>query len=235
MPTPSLPRRLAPLAAAAVVAVALAACGSSGSPSANQGSAHAGSASTTTSTGHGTTTTVAGATSTTAPPRDQAFSPFTADGNVAQGLQVTQQVSGTCSGPGVAGSSSYRCTAEPGNAHYDPCFAAPSATTGALLCVPDPLDTDLIRFSTGKLPALSPSVPATAVWAMRLENGDVCVRVNAQWHGLGPFACPALTASGSVADCRAPTKSGQQWSTQCQTKEAASSPFTAIRVVNVWT
>ena len=234
MPSPL--RRLVPLAAVALAAVALAACGSSGSPSPH-GSGAAAAHRTTTSTAEAHSTTAAPSTTTTTGPAltDLTFSPFTAQGSLAQGLQVTQQVTGHCSNPGVAGSASYRCIAEPGDVPYDPCFAPPVAGGGALVCVPDPTDLDVIRFSAGTLPEASTTVPATRVWAMRLHNGEVCVLVNAQWDGRGPFACPTPSAAGSVADCRAPTKTAQGWSTECQAEENASSPFATVPVVNVWT
>jgi hypothetical protein len=163
------------------------------------------------------------------------FSPFNAQGGLAPGLQVTQQVSGHCTSPGVAGATSYRCIAEPGDVSYDPCFAPPSAATGPLLCVPEPTATDVIRFSVGAPPKASTTVPQTRIWAMRLQNGEVCVLVNAKWDGRGPFACPAPGATAAVADCRTPTKTAQGWSTECQAKENASSPFSVMPVVNVWT
>jgi hypothetical protein len=236
-------RRLASLAATAFVAVALAACGSSGTPSAHQsgaGATHrtstsaAAGANTTQSSERSTTTATATATA-PASPDDVTFSPFTAQGGVAPGLQVTQAVSGHCTSPGVAGSASYRCIAEPGAVPYDPCFAPPVAAGGSLLCVPDPAVIDVIRFSAGALPKASTSVPQTRVWAMRLNNGEVCVLVNAPWDGRGPFACPTPSAAASVADCRTPTHTSPGWSTECQAKETASSPFTVMPVENVWT
>ena len=229
-------RRLLPPAACAVVAVALAACGGSDTPSPHQSGSGATQRTTTSTTASNTTTSASPATTTTSPSSpDLTFSPFTAQGGVAPGLQVTQQVAGHCTSPGVAGSASYRCTAEPGDVPYDPCFAPPSATTGPLLCVPDPTVTDIIRFSVGALPKASPTTPPTQVWAMRLTNGEVCVLVNAQWDGRGPFACPTPSAADSVADCRTPTKTAQAWSTECQAKENASSPFDTTPVVIVWT
>jgi hypothetical protein len=103
-----------------------------------------------------------------------------------------------------------------------------------LICVPDPAVIDVIRFSPGTLPRASTSVPKARVWAMRLQNGEVCVLVEAQWDGRGPFACPTPSATASVADCRAPTQKAHGWSTECQAKENASSPFTVMPVVNVW-
>jgi hypothetical protein len=229
-------RRLAPLAASVLVAVALAACGSSSAPSPQQGGSTA-TQRTTTSTTAGAATTSASSTTTTTAPASQeiTFSPFTAQGGIASGLQVTQQVSGHCTSPGVAGSTSYRCIGEPGDVPYDPCFAPPAANKGTLLCVPDPTITEVIGFSGGELPNPSTAVPPTRVWAMRLQSGEVCVLVNAPWDGRGPFACPTPSAANSVADCRAPTKSAQGWSTECQAKENASSSFNTTPVVNVWT
>jgi hypothetical protein len=237
VPANTLLRRLASLAATAFVAVALAACGSSGTPSAHQSGAGATHRTSTTTTAGGSTTqsSLSSTTTTTASPDDVTFSPFTAQGGVAPGLQVTQRVSGHCTSPGVAGSASYRCMAEPGAVPYDPCFAPPVGSGGSLLCVPDPAVMDVIGFSAGALPKASTSVPQTRVWAMRLNNGEVCVLVNAQWDGRGPFACPTPSAAASVADCRAPTQTAQVWSTECQAEENASSPFTVMAVVNVWT
>jgi len=236
MPAHSPLRRLVPPAAVTFVAVALAACGSSGTPSPHgSGAAAPHRATTSTVETHGTTS-ASSTTATTAPAStDMTFSPFTAQGGLAQGLQVTQQVTGHCTSPGVAGSVSYRCIAEPGDVPYDPCFAPPVGGLGALVCVPDPTDLDVIRFSTGALPTGSTTVPPERVWAMRLQNGEVCVLVNAQWDGRGPFACPTPSAAGSVADCRTPTKGAQGWTTECQAKENASSPFATVPVVNVWT
>jgi hypothetical protein len=233
MPAPSPLRRLLPLAAVTLMAVALAACGSPP----RHGSGAAAAQRTTSSTAEAHSATSASSTTTTTAPAstDLTFSPFTAQGSLAQGLQVTQQVSGRCTSPGVAGSVSYGCVAEPGDVPYDPCFAPPAAGEGALVCVPDPTDIDVIRFSAGTLPEPSTTVPPKRVWAMRLNNGEICVLVNAQWDGRGPFACPTPSAAGSVADCRAPTKTAQGWSAECQAMENASSPFATVPVANVWT
>jgi hypothetical protein len=103
-------RRLVPLAAAAVVAVALSACGNSSAPSTHPsgaGATHKTSTSTAASrsaTSASSTTTTPAPTAPTAPttpaPQEVTFSPFTAQGAVAQGLQATQQVSGHCTSPG---------------------------------------------------------------------------------------------------------------------------------------
>ena len=69
---------------------------------------------------------------------------------------------------------------------------------------------------------------------MRLQNGGGCVLVKAAWAGSGPFACPTASATSTVADCHAPEHTAHGWSTACQAKEDASSPFSAFGVVNVW-
>ena len=149
--------------------------------------------------------------------------------------QVTVRVSGTCVAPGVAGSSSYRCFAQPGSAIYDPCFAPPGATSGTIECIADPVAPEVVELHAGALPQAPPGAPATRPWAMQLSNGQVCILVAAAWGGLGPFACPTPGATGSVADCHIPRPADPWWSTACQAQESAASAFTADRVVKVWT
>jgi hypothetical protein len=204
-------RRLLLLGAALLVAVALAACGSSSSPSTHPGS----------------TTTVPAS-------RETSFYPFTAQGALSPGLQVTQNVSGTCSGPGVAGAGSYRCTSRHGSLSidYDPCFAPPAATSGALLCAGDPTDIDVIRLTTGALPKTPAATPERRVWALRLESGAVCVLAQEPSGGFGSFVCPTSHAKDAVADCRTPSYGAHGWSTECQATEGSS--FRTLRAVNVW-
>jgi hypothetical protein len=233
------PRLLAPLAAAVLGAVTLSACGGAGTPS-TQGSKAATTVAHTSTTSHAaSTTTSRPAASTTSSPTTPAaqelgFYPFTVQGGIAQGLQVSLEATGHCTSPGVAGAVSYRCTAEPGDVHYDPCFAPPLGASGPVLCVPNPTDTDVIRFTVGTLPQAAPRTPAKPIWAMRLGNGQVCILVNANWHGRGPFACPTPATSGSVADCRAPVHANQSWSVSCQAKQDDASPFSTQHVANVW-
>jgi hypothetical protein len=232
------PRLLAPLAAAVLAAVTLAACGGASTPS-TEGSKSNTTLAHTTTTSHAASTTTHPASSSTSTPTTAAsqelgFYPFTVQGGIAQGLQVSVEASGHCTSPGVAGAVSYRCTAEPGDVHYDPCFAPPLATSGPLLCVPNPTDTDIIRFTVGTLPQAPSSAPAKPIWAMRLGNGQVCTLVNADWHGRGPFACSTPVTSGSLADCRAPVHGSQGWSASCQAKQEDASPFSTQRVANVW-
>jgi hypothetical protein len=211
--------RLVPLAVVALLAVALAAC-SSATPS-TQGKRGGGTSTTTTTTTTAPTLGVVG------------FYPYTPQGTAAQGLQVTQKVSGRCTSPGVAGGASYRCTG-PGSVAYDPCFAPPLATKGPLLCVPDPTDTDVAQFSAGALPTAPAHTPQKQVWAMRLQNGEVCIHVRASWKGLGPYACPTPSATSSVADCHAPEHAAHGWTTACQAEQNASSPFRTLKVGTVW-
>jgi hypothetical protein len=143
-------------------------------------------------------------------------------------------VSGHCTSPGVAGAASYRCTAEPLNVTYDPCFVAPLATKGPLLCVPDPTTTDITRVAVGTLPTAAKSAPQKSVWAVRLGNGEICVHVLAAWNGRGPYACSTTSTANGVADCHTPTKTADGWTVVCQAAQDDSSPFTTFRVVNVW-
>jgi hypothetical protein len=116
---------------------------------------------------------------------------------------------------------------------YDPCFAAPRATTGPLLCVPYPTDTDVTEFTVHALPATS-HTPPNRIWAMQLQNGEVCILVRATWHGNGPFACPTPSATSPVADCHTPEHTAEGWTAACQASQEESSPFAAVPVTNVW-
>jgi hypothetical protein len=162
------------------------------------------------------------------------FDPYGADGKVVPTLTITNTVSGTCVSPGVAGSTSYRCFAQPNSVVYDPCFAAPGATSGPLVCVADPATPVGIAFDVGTLPPAAAGAPADRVWAMRISNGQACVLVNAAWNGLGPFACPSPGVGKPEADCHTPKPGSPWWSTVCQLGQAKSSPFTPHRVDVVW-
>ncbi len=165
------------------------------------------------------------------------FTPYTPQGTVLATIDVTQTVTGTCVSPGVAGTSSYRCFAQPGSTVYDPCFAPPHATSGPLVCVADPAEPEAVSFQVGTLPTEPTSVPATQPWAMQLTNGQACIFVSAAWSaGLGPFACPsAARSSPSDADCHPPRKSGIGFEASCQTRETSSSAFRSVHVVKIWT
>lgn len=207
-----------------MLVVALAACGSSSPPAANH-----------TGQGVGADTSRSATTATTAPlPQESSFSPYTPQGAVSQGLHVVQKVSGQCTSPGVAGTTSYRCTAQPGAMTYDPCFAAPGTSTGALLCVPYPTDADVTAFNVKTLPAPSSQAAPSRIWAMQLQNGEVCVLVRATWHGSGPFACVTPSATSSVADCHTPEHTAHGWIAACQVAQDANSAFTNQPVASVW-
>ncbi len=164
------------------------------------------------------------------------FDPYSPGGTLLGTIIVTETVSGSCVTPGVAGTSSYRCFAQPGSSVYDPCFAPPRATTGPLVCVADPALPAATRVDVGTLPSEPASGPARQPWAMRLSNGQTCVFVAAAWDGLGPFACRTPASSGaSVADCHQPTKARPRWVADCQATEAVSSPFRSMQVVTIWT
>jgi hypothetical protein len=163
------------------------------------------------------------------------FDPYSPQGTLRSTIIVTQNVSGSCVTPGVAGRSSYRCFAQPGSSVYDPCFAPPDATTGPLVCVADPAQPAATRFQVGVLPTEPTSGAVTEPWAMRLSNGQACILVAAAWDGLGPFACPTPASSGSSeADCHQPTKASPTWVADCQSAQEPSSPFHQVPVDTVW-
>jgi hypothetical protein len=169
-----------------------------------------------------------------------AFDPYSAQGALLSTTIVTHTVTGTCVTHGVAGTSSYRCFAQPGSTVYDPCFAPPHATSGPLVCVADPAQPAATRFDVGALPAEPATGAATAPWAMRLSEGQACILVAAAWDGLGPFACPTPAATGpSQADshqpAQIPTQAGSSWVADCQTDEETSSPFHQMQVITIWT
>ena len=166
------------------------------------------------------------------------FSPYTAQGTMLGSMHVTQTVSGTCVSPGVAGTSSYRCFAQPGSTAYDPCFAPPHATSGPLVCVADPAESQAVSFDVANLPASTGAGPPTQPWALQLSNGQACIFVSAAWPaGQGPFACPSpagATSSSSEADCHSPQKSGSGFVAACQARESSQSTFQTLPVIKIW-
>jgi len=187
---------------------------------------HTGATRSTTTTAARTTTS-AGTSTTAAGTQEVGFDPYSAQRTILPSVQVAQKVSGTCVSPGVAGTTSYRCVAQPSSRIYDPCFAPPRATSGPLECFADPTSTDAVEFDIGALRAAPSGAPATRPWAMQLSDGQVC--------GLGPFACPIPAATSSLADCHVPEEAVPWWSASCQPQETATSPFTAVRVAKFWT
>lgn len=181
-----------------------------------------------------TSTSVPGMTTTTPSPSTDhtvqlTYQPFTPGGAIAPGLRVTKRVSGTCNGPGVAGNSSYRCFAQ--NSIYDPCFARSGATIGPLVCPTNPADPDVVEFDTAALPGPSTGAPEQRAWAIQMDDGQVCVQINAAWGGLGPFACQA---PGPRADCHVPVPSSPWWTAECQSHLTDTSQFRGYRVRAVW-
>ena len=211
---------------ACTAALALTSCGSSPSTRGVQGGRHNRHVLTSPSTAGGTATT-----------HEAVFSPYSSQGTVLATIAITQTVTGTCVSPGVAGTSSYRCFAQPGSTVYDPCFAPPHATSGPLVCVADPAQPEAVSFEVGPLPAEPTAGPITQPWAMQLSNGQVCIFVSAAWTtGLGPFACPtAARSSSSEADCHTPRQIGLRDEAACQAREASTSVFRPVQVVRVWT
>jgi hypothetical protein len=181
-------------------------------------------------------TTTTTPTTTTTVPGDETnqivYDPFTATGAVSPSLHVTATMSAkTCFASGVAGNSSYRCFS--GNGIYDPCFAAPGATSGPLLCPSDPASPDVVELTMSALPPPVAGAPEQRAWAVQLADGQVCVLIDAAWGGLGPLGC-GPTPPGPVADCREPVMGPASWTTTCQDQDTDASPFTAATVVIVW-
>jgi len=213
----------------ALVALTLSAC--SNSPGAPTESTRS-----TSTSGAAATTAPSAATSTTAVGTQQVrFDPYSAGGTLLPTEQVVATVSGTCVAPGVAGTTSYRCFAQPHSNIYDPCFAPAHATGGPLECVADPAEAEAVEFDTGALPEPPAGAPPTRPWAMELANGQVCILVAAAWGALGPFSCPPLGATGSVADCHVPQQAVPWWSAACQAQQSEASAFAPVRVDKVWT
>ncbi len=205
------------------------------SPTAVRDAGHPASSSTTTTVAGSTTTPSAVRSTAAAGTQEVRFNPYSTQGTLPPAEQVTLKLSGTCVAPGVAGTTSYRCFAQPQSTIYDTCFAPPNATSGALECVADPSAPEAVEFDAGALPAALFGAPATRPWAMQLSNGQVCILVSAAGGGLGPFACPTPGATSSVADCHGPQPAVPWWSAACQAQESASSAFSAVRVVKIWT
>lgn len=162
------------------------------------------------------------------------FQPF-AGNSLAAGLQVTQQVSGSCRESGVAGAHSYRCLATNANI-YDPCFSGPDGTNSPFVCPVDPATGTVVAFTVTSTP--SPAPPAACsgcskAWAFQLPNGQVCIAANAAWGGLGPYGCQHHNET--PADCHVPVAGPSSWTADCQDVMDSSSPFTPRHVQRVWT
>jgi hypothetical protein len=162
--------------------------------------------------------------------RQVQYQPFTAQGAIEPSLHVTATLAAqTYVGSGVAGTSSDRCFTASGTI-YDPCFAAPVATSGPLLCPSNPADSDVVELTISSLPA-SDGGPVTRPWAMQLASGQVCLQINAAWGDRGPFGCQA---PGGLADCHTPVAGVPAWTASCQSQETDSAPFTPEDVVTLW-
>lgn len=210
----------------------LAACGATGSTS---------TATSTTSTSTSTSTTSTSTTSTASrPSRTQqiTYQPFTASG-IDLDLTVTAHDTGTCIRDGTQATPTrcFRCfgaTTSRGSAIYDPCFAGPLGTAGPLVCPSTPTSSDVIEFAVTSVTSDQPSSMQRFPWAMQLVTGQVCLKVNAAWGGLGPYACQPPLTERTVAHCHPPTTSQPTWIAQCQARQTAFSPFTPQALAKVW-
>jgi len=162
------------------------------------------------------------------------YYPFTADGRLKPGLRVAEVFAAWCVGQSEAGGLSYRCftTGHIHNWVEDPCFARLGSHSGPLICPLDPAGSQVLELRVRSLPTIAPWSARRRIWAMRLQDEQVCVAVNAAWSGLGPFQC--FYPSEPVADCHSPVMTRATWTAACQAKLIASSPFTRYRVQTVW-
>lgn len=166
------------------------------------------------------------------------YDPYTVTGALAATVVVTQQLAGKdCVSNGAAGQASYRCftTSQPVYI-YDPCYPAPGATTGPVVCPTAGPGPDVVEVSMGSLPPVTTAGPAQRLWAFELANGQICTLVAAAWGGLGPFACAHTAAPpGPLADCHAPVEQAPTWSAACQTQATTAAPFATYPVEKAWT
>lgn len=169
------------------------------------------------------------------------YDPYTATGALAPTVVVTQQrTAKACVSNGVAGQGSYRCFTTPQPTAqqsdiYDPCFPAPGATAGPVVCPTGGPGPSAVEVSVGTLPPVTTVGPATRPWALELANGQMCTLVNAAWGGLGPFACEHAAQPGPIADCHVPVEQTPTWTVACQTNGTTAAPFETYPVTTAWT
>jgi hypothetical protein len=239
----------------AVVTVAVTACGGSSGPSAATVPRAGGSTTTTPTTVSAATTaplttdaaattvapsttvatsTTVGPTTTAAPAQTavETYTPWTAAGTLASGIQVSSTVQGSCftSSISVETSGVYRCMS--GNNLYDPCFTG-SADSGQLACAASPWAAVTVLDAAGSLPsggapeALSPARP----WAVQLANGAQCIVGDGANSTVGgvtlQYYCAGTAATGSVSE------TSQPWTVQ-YLPDSSSSVLTSVVVTTAW-
>jgi hypothetical protein len=220
------------------IAAALTACSSTHAGRSNVGT-HNESSLTTTPTASTTEPTTTASTSTSLAPstgtREITYEPFTSDGALDPGLNVTTTLNAESCYEGVAGNTSFRCFVSGGGA-YDPCYARPGATSGPVVCPTLPTSSNVVEMNIASLPSPNQSSPEQRAWAFQLQGGKVCVLVAAAWGDLGPFSCqPPFSTAGPPADCHEPQPANPWWSAACQEEQSESSAFVSQSVTTVWT
>lgn len=158
------------------------------------------------------------------------YEPFTAQGTFDPSLRVTATMNATCVARGLAGASSYRCSAQ--SSIRDPCYAKPGATSGPLLCPSNLATREVVELTVTSLPALTAAAPQAWPWAMQLSNGHVCRLGALGGSGLGPFGCSG--ASLQPTDCLFPEQGTAWWTADCQDVPGPSSPYSRYRVDTAW-
>jgi hypothetical protein len=99
------------------------------------------------------------------------WSPFATDGGLRSGLISTPKFGGDCWTGSFVLHRGYRCVA--GNRIYDPCFSDPMRDD-AVVCVPDPFTSHVIRLRVSGDMNDSYSAPPGVAWALRLAGGLKC-------------------------------------------------------------
>ena len=225
----TMPGRPACIAVIAALALAFASCSSSpGSPTVATNP-------TTTTTAAGTTPPSTATSTTAAGTQEVRFDPFSAQGTLLPTEQVTVRVSGTCVTPGVAGTSSYRCFAQPDSDDLRPLLrpARRHQRGRRVHRRPRRPRGGRIRY---RCPARCPSGSA----------GDAPVghaagqRAGLHPRGGGMGRARPLRLSHSRRDqlgrrLPRPAAGGPVVEPACQAQERATSAFSAARVVKVWT
>lgn len=184
--------------------------------------------STTSTTGtSATATTVSGATAV------RTFSPWSASGTLAPGLNVSSTLRGTCwtQSDAVGSATTYRCMA--GNEIYDPCFTPPRQSNPAdAACPLAPWDSTVTVLTlSGPLPTAG-STAYRFPWAIELSNQARCIVISGTSTSVDgvrlSYYC--LSPRGAAAAIVSMT---QPWGAKFATNPA-SGPLQSERVTLAW-
>jgi len=165
----------------------------------------------------------------------ETYSPWTAAGTLAPGVQVRDHLSGTsCDMPSVFDGSqnAWRCSL-PNGGFYDPCFAPPSQTNvTTVACANDPWSAvDLMSLSQplakGSSGAANPNLAAP--WAMLLANAERCAVIHGTGTQIGPTMFNYGCTHGYAAE---PDRKSEPWTTSYSPDPAG--PVSSVAVMTTW-